>query len=197
MVAGATDTMATMPVHSGPVTAVMVLLLFAGAQKIVDPSSTAGALRVARLPSSHPIVRFVGAAEVLVVVSFLVWGGPLPALAGAAFYGGFAWFVINALVRRLPISSCGCLGATETPPTMIHVVMNLGAVALLVTAVIIPIAPMGGLVGQESKVIFPYMLFTGAAVYLLYALLAVLPLVGRKARSTDATFLPTPRRAGS
>lgn len=186
--------MTAMPVHSGPVTAVMILLLVAGAQKVLDPSSTSGALRAARLPSSPILVRGLGSSEVATGVAFLVWGGPLPAAIGAVFYAGFAWFVINALARKLPISSCGCLGATETPPTMIHVAMNLGSLGLLASAAIIPVAPMGGLVGQELNVLIPYVLFTGATVYLLYALLAVLPLISKRARTGGATFLPVPRR---
>lgn len=183
-----------MPVHSGPVTAVMILLLVAGAQKLLDPSSTSGALRAAGMPSSVVLVRILGLAEVGAGVAFLVWGGPLPVAAGALLYAGFAWFVISAIARDLPISSCGCLGATETPPTMIHVVMNLGAVGILGAAVIIPLAPMGGLVGQELNVVIPYLLFTGATVYMLYALLTVLPLISKRARAAGAALLPVPRR---
>jgi hypothetical protein len=183
-----------MPVHSGPVTAVMVVLLIAGTQKLLDPSPTSGALRAAGLPASGTLVRLLGLVEAGTAIFFLVVGGPVPAAMGSLLYAGFAWFVINALVRDLPISSCGCLGATETPPTMIHVVMNLGALGLLGAAVIIPVAPMGGVVGQELNVVIPYVLFTGATVYMLYAILAVLPLITRRARATGATLLPAPRR---
>ena len=183
-----------MPVHSGPVTAVMILLLVAGAQKLLDPSSTSGALQAAGLPSALALVRALGLVEVGAGVAYLVWGGPLPAAAGALLYAGFGWFVINAIARDLPISSCGCLGATETPPTMIHVVMNLGSLGVLVAAVIIPVAPLGGLVGQELDVLVPHVLFTGATVYLLYALLTVLPLVSKRARVDASTFLPLSRR---
>lgn len=172
--------MARMPAHSGPVTAVMILLMIAGIQKIFDPSTTSGALRAARLPSSPRTVRLLGLLEVGVVTAFLVWGGPAPALFAAILYAGFAWFVLNAIVRKLPISSCGCLGSAETPPTLVHVVMNIAAVVVLVVAVAIPMGPMGGVIGVGWAVAVPYVLLVGVSTYMLYALLTVLPLVSRR-----------------
>lgn len=177
-----------MPAHSGPVTAVMILLLIAGAQKIVDPSTTSGALRAAGLPGSPLLVRLLGLLEVAAGVVFLVWGGALAPVVAAILYAGFAWFVINALARKLPISSCGCLGSTETPPTMVHVFMNVSAVVVLVAGAIVPVGPLGGLIGADWSVAVPYVLLVGVSVYMLYALLTVLPLVSKK--SVDAS--PTP-----
>jgi phosphatidylglycerophosphate synthase len=174
----------------------MILILIAGSQKIFDPSTTSGALRAARMPHSIFLVRLLGAVEVGIAALFIAEGGTIPALLGAFLYAGFAWFVINALARDLPISSCGCLGAAETPPTMVHVVLNLIATGVMVGAAIIPIAPLGGLLGQEMKTVIPHLLFTGASVYLLYALLAVLPLVSKRAMASLPTFVATPRRPG-
>lgn len=175
--------------------ALMLLLLIAGIQKIFDPTSTSGALRAAGLPSRRILVRTLGGVEVVVVAAWLVSGGRLPALAAALLYAGFAWFVVNALVRKLPISSCGCLGSTETPPTVIHVVMNTFAVAMLLSAVIFPISPMGGLVGAEWRLVLPYMLMVGVSVYMLYALLTVLPLVSQAPRQEVPIFLADPVRS--
>jgi hypothetical protein len=186
--------MASMPLHSGPATALIALLLVAGTQKLIDPSSTSGALRAADLPGSIALVRLLALAEMGVAVAFLVWGGPVPAALGALLYAGFAGFVVNAIWRDLPISSCGCLGATETPPTMVHVVLNLGATVVLAFAAIIPIGPLGGLVGQEVRTVLPFVLFTGVTVYLLYAMLAILPLVSRRAISRLPSPLATPVR---
>ncbi len=183
-----------MPLHGGPATALMVLIMIAGAQKLIDPSSTSGALTAARLPGSYPIVRALGVAEILAGGAFLVVGGRMVAAVGATFYAGFAWFVGYALVKDLPISSCGCLGASETPPTVVHVVMNLFALAVLIIAVIIPVGPLGGTVGQGVRTVVPYVLFTGVTVYLLYALLTVLPLVSRRAMTRIPTPIRTPER---
>jgi hypothetical protein len=175
----------------------MVLLMIAGAQKLIDPSSTSGALRAAGLPGAYIVVRGLGLAEIVVAGAFLIFGGELSAWGGALFYGGFAGFVGYALVRDLPLQSCGCLGSVETPPTRVHFVMNLIAMAVMVMAAIIPIGPLGGLVGQEVRTVIPFVLFTGVVVYLLYALLTVLPMVSKRAMSQLPTPLGVPtRRAG-
>lgn len=189
--------MAPMPALSGPVTAVMILLLIAGAQKIIDPSDTSGALRAARLPASPQLVRLLGFAEVGVGVVFLVWGGPIPVAMAAVLYAGFAWFVINALVRKLPIASCGCLGSTETPPTMVHVVMNTAAVAVLIAGVVVPIGPFGGLLEARGSEVVPFILLVGVTVYMLYSLLTVLPLVSKKSQEAFPTPVAISRRSGA
>ena len=185
--------MELMPVHSGPATAVMLLLLIAGVQKMVDPASTSGAMRSAGLPSSWLVVRLLGTAEFAAAGAFFVFGGPWPALVGAVFYLGCAGFVAMALVKDLPISSCGCLGTTETPPSLVHVMVNLGAVAILMTAAIIPIQPLGGLAGESAGVVVPYVVVVGAIAYLLYGMLTALPLVGKRAIQ-GAMPLPVPGR---
>lgn len=186
--------MASVPVLSGPVMALVLLLLIAGLQKIIDPAPTAGALRAAGLTSRPVLVRLLGGVEVVVAASWIAFGGPWPALMAAGLYMGFAWFVINALVRRLPISSCGCLGSTDTPPTVVHVVMNLMAGSVLVTAAILPVAPMGGLQGAEWSLVIPYALLVGSLVYMLYAILTVLPQVSRRRSPESPTFVSEPMK---
>jgi hypothetical protein len=172
----------------------MVLLLIAGAQKLIAPSSTSGAMRAAGLPGSFVVVRALGLSEIIVAGAFLVLGGGLPALGGALLYAGFAGFVGFALFRNIPLQSCGCLGSADTPPTWVHFVVNVLAMAVLVVAGIIPIGPLGGLVGQEVRTVIPFVLFTGVAVYLLYALLTVLPMVSNRAISRLPTPLGLPSR---
>lgn len=182
-----------MPFHSGLATAVMLLLMTAGAQKVADAAPTVGALRSAGLPSGQLLVRLLGIAEIGVAVAFLVAGGPWAAALGALFYAGFAGFVLLALSRDIPISSCGCFGKTDTPPSVAHVALNLGSVAVLVLAAIIPVQPMGGLVDASAGVVVPYVVAVGATVYLLYGMLTALPLVGKRAIQ-GATPLPVPGR---
>jgi hypothetical protein len=74
------------------------------------------------------------------------------------------------------------------------VVLNLGATVVLAFAAIIPIGPLGGLVGQEVRTVLPFVLFAGVTVHLLYAMLAVLPLVSRRAMSRLPSPLATPVR---
>jgi hypothetical protein len=183
-----------MPVHSGPVVALAVLLLIAGAQKVVDPSNTSGALRAAGLPGDLALVRLLGAVEAALAAAFIVTGAPWAAVGAGVSYAGFSWFVANALIKRLPISSCGCLGAAETPPSLVHLVVNLVAVALFALAAIIPVGPLGGLWGEEMSIVMPYLLFLAAVVYFLYAALTVLPLGFRPRRRVTAASLPDPVR---
>ena len=41
----------------------------------------------------------------------------------ALSYAGFLAVTAVALIRRLPIDSCGCLGRLETPPSWRHLVV--------------------------------------------------------------------------
>lgn len=142
---------------------------------MASPDLTAGALRVARLPHRVLLVRALGVAEVAVGVSGVVLGTWIPAAAAAVLYAGFAWFVVNALRKRLPISTCGCFGADETPPSIYHVVVNVAAVLVMVLAVISPIGPWGGIIELTFWQAVAFVGFTAVSVYLLYGILAVLP----------------------
>ncbi len=164
-----------MPIHSGPVMAFVVLLMLAGVYKLQDPAPTAGALRGAGLPGSVVIVRGLALLEIGAGAAWLVFGGVWSALAVGALYLGFAGFVLVALWRDLPIASCGCLGSTDTPPSWIHVIANSSGAGFLIWAAVDPIGPLGGLVDEAWSIVVPYLLFVASAVYLLYALLAVLP----------------------
>lgn len=67
-------------------------------------------------------VRVVAIAEVALGALALAVSGALVALAVAVSYACFALVVVVALVRQLPIDSCGCLGRLETPPGGRHLV---------------------------------------------------------------------------
>ena len=169
----------------------MALLALAGVYKIADPTSTSGALRAIGLPGSTQLVRLLGATEIGVGVIGIGWGGPIASAAAGILYGGFLVFVIEALRRKLPISSCGCLGATETPPTLAHVLVNIVAVSVLVVGTLYPIGTLGGVPQLDAPTAVAFILFTAAAVYLLQAVLTTLPM--RQAASRAQTVGITPR----
>ncbi|MEX0698813.1 MAG: MauE/DoxX family redox-associated membrane protein [Acidimicrobiia bacterium] len=184
-----------MPVHAGPALALFGLLAIAGIFKLVSPGATAGALRATRLPSSMLTVRVLGVAEIAVGAAGMVLGSSVAAVAGAIFFGGFAWFVAHALRHRLPISSCGCLGTSDTPPSVVHLVFNLGAAVSLIACAMFPIGPWGGMDGVSWEQALPFAVFVGVTVYLFYALIAVLP-QGRQ--PVDSVVrVPTPRPKAS
>ncbi len=116
-----------------------VLLLVAGVGKVRRPAGTVRALRTQGLPAPAPAVRALGAAEVTVAV--LALAGWTPALvATAAAYAGFTGFVLLALLRRRPLSSCGCFGEPDLPPTAAHAVLTA---ALALAAGVAATGPAG------------------------------------------------------
>jgi hypothetical protein len=117
--------------------AAALLLVAAGAAKVVDPSRTAGALAALGWPSSPALVRAGAMAETVLGAAALVVGGRALALLVAASYLGFALFVMAALRAKTPIGTCGCFGRADTPPRPGHVTIDAllagGAVAAAAT----------------------------------------------------------------
>ena len=112
---------------AGPFLIAALLLAAAGVAKVVDPANAVGALRAFGVPVAPAVVRVVGAVEAALAVSAVVTGAAVLAVAVAASYLLFTGFVLMALVRDCPIGSCGCFGKVDTPPSVLHVVVNLGA----------------------------------------------------------------------
>src|SRR5438067_6629975 len=121
---------------AGPVVVVSALLALAGGLKAVQPASTAGALRALRLPSALPLVRLLGLLEVVIGAGVAVTLWPPLLVLVAAMYLAFAAFVIAALGAQTPLQSCGCFGTADTPPSPVHVGVDVAAaVVALVSAV--------------------------------------------------------------
>ncbi len=132
---------------AGPYAAVALLLLVAALAKFVEPTFTVGALRAAGLPARSSVVRGASGAEAAIAIWALATGARPASVLLAASYLALGGFVVMALGRGLPIGSCGCFGQPDTPPTVAHVMLDLGAglVALLVAMrpVGAPLAPTG------------------------------------------------------
>jgi hypothetical protein len=58
--------------------------------------------------------------------------GPVTGGLVALAYGLFAVFVVVALKRGWALTSCGCFGRPDNPPTVAHAVLNAGAAAIAV-----------------------------------------------------------------
>lgn len=114
---------------TAPYLAATAVLLVAGAAKLARPNDTARALQIAGLPSHRNLVRLGAAAEVALAGAALAWPGPVTGSLVAAAYLGFAGFVVVALVRGWPLSSCGCFGRPDTRPSYGHAALNAGAAA--------------------------------------------------------------------
>ena len=141
-----------MPALTGPSLVVAALLALAGAQKLLDPTMTVGALRALRLPSAPALVRLGSAAELALGVTAIAFGGAVLWLLVAASYLAFGAFVVAALRRGTMIGSCGCFGREETPPHATHVVLNVVLAALAVAvATWSPGAPLSDLVERPGS----------------------------------------------
>jgi hypothetical protein len=163
---------------AGPFLVAIVLLGAGGALKVVRPAFTARAMREMGLPVSPAGVRAGALVELAIAAGALVGGGrPLAALV-AASYAGFAAFVLVALRRAAPLSSCGCFGAADTPPTYVHLALNVAAAAVA-GAVAATGAGAGGLTeitNLEGLLLrAAFLASTAASVWLAYVALAVLP----------------------
>lgn len=143
--------------------AAAALLVIAGVQKAIDPKPLVRALKSVAVRVPAPVVRALAAAEAAIGLHALVTGrGLLVALS----YSGFTAFVLLALARGGVLSSCGCFGKADTPPTMSHAVVTAG----------LAVASAPGADGHLPLDVA--LLTTTAAVALTsYLVMAVLPLV--------------------
>lgn len=164
-----------MPALTGPALTAALLLVFAGAMKAVDPAMTAGALRALGLPSSKILVRAGAAAELLLGLLAVIAGWVAVWWLVAASYVALAAFVVAALRAGTMVGSCGCFGREDTPPHLLHVVVDVGLAASAAAAAVrdlgapldaIADAPGEGLVVAGVSVL---------AVALVYAAVVDLP----------------------
>jgi hypothetical protein len=175
------------PALTVPALVVAALLALAGAQKLLDPTMTVGALRALRLPSSPLLVRIGSGAEVALGVAAITVGGAVLWALVAASYLAFGAFVVAALRQGTMIGSCGCFGREETPPHPSHVALNVvlaaGAVAVAGWS---PAPPLDALVDAPGAGAVAVAM-AALALYLLQAAFVDLPrtlLAGRSLRST-------------
>jgi hypothetical protein len=114
------------------------LLVASGLAKVVRPLPTARAMYAAGLPGHAWFARAIGVAEIVVGTWFLTAPSTIAAVALALLFGAFAGFVAFLLLARPGAASCGCAGATDVPPSRIHLALNLVAAGAAVAAAIDP-----------------------------------------------------------
>lgn len=165
---------------TGPFIAVAALLALGGILDLRRPAATVGALRALGLPASRFAVRVGAAVAAAVAIGAVVSGQRLFALGMAVFYLLFAGFVAAALVGKVPLATCGCFGADDTPATFTHLAVN---VAAAVVAAVVGLGPArrdwvaAGVSGGSALVGFLFVLMTVATVSLAYLALTLLPRV--------------------
>lgn len=153
----------------------LVLLSAAGLSKLFRPHDTSRALRQAGLPA-HPVtVRAFAALEAALACSALLFSLRALAATIAASYLAFAAFVAWALAKDLPLSSCGCFGEPDSPPSWLHVALDLVFASVSAYEGLLPHPFRGDLVVRMgfSGVVFAAFVVAGA--YLSYLAMAELP----------------------
>ena len=163
-----------MPAITGPALVVAALLALAGAQKVLDPTMTVGALRALGLPAAAVSVRIGAGVELALGVVAITIGGPVTWSLIAASYVGFAVFVMVALRKGTMIGSCGCFGRDDTPPHPSHLALNLLSAAVAVAAAGSSGAVLDHLLDRPGQGVIVVALSAGA-LYLVYAAYVELP----------------------
>lgn len=169
-----------MSVLAGPFAIAAALLAIGGALKAVRPRDTALALtavglRLPRFLPSRVLVRLGGALEVVIGVGALVTGGAGFAALVAASYLAFAGFVVVALRSGKPISSCGCFGKVDTPPSPVHVVIDLAFAGVAVAAAIVGDVALPDVLGDQPLLGIPFLFLLAIGLYLVFLAFTALP----------------------
>lgn len=152
---------------SGPLFVVAGVLIVAGVVKVISPAATATALRQIGWPSSPTVVRALAAVELVAAIAAIAGGSAVAWAAVAVLYAGFTGFVLWALGGNGALSSCGCFGREDTPPTAGHAAFNAAAAALAGLAVLDPVG-LGNLdLGAAETALFAAMVAIGVALAVL------------------------------
>jgi hypothetical protein len=182
-----------------PFFASAALAVASGASKIRRPGPAARALEAAGLPSTSLAVRALGAAEIAIGSWCLTAPGRTSAVSLGLLYLAFAAFLARLMSTAGRDATCGCLGALDVPPSLLHVVLDLvGAGTSVAVAAAGP--PQGVLAGARDLPFRGAPLLAGIILiaYLVYLTAAYLPTsfwsYGRGTnRATPARFALTPR----
>jgi hypothetical protein len=119
-----------------------LLLLGAGAAKVVDPTRTVGALTALGARVGPTAVRLAAACEAVVGAVVLVVGGRIAAALVGLSFAAFAVFVAIALRSGRPIGTCGCFGRADTPPRPSHVAVDVLFAAAGVAGFVVGVDPV-------------------------------------------------------
>ena len=168
---------------AGPVFIAAVIVVIGGALKIGTPAATQSALRALSLPDNRFLVQLMGVGEVAVATAMLAFGGPIAAALLVVAYLLFAGFVIAAKRSSAGLASCGCFGSVDTPPSVVHVVVNLASAAVLGAAIFWPVDDLGSVVGEQPWLGVPFLGIVALGTWLVYVMITLLPQTAAPERS--------------
>jgi hypothetical protein len=174
------DTLAN--IAAGPFAAACLVLAFAGLAKIRRPAGTRSAAAASGLPASNVAVRALGVIELGAALAGIAFGRGA-AIAVAALYLGLT-VVAARLLARAPDTNCGCLGASDAPVSVAHVIVDGAAVVAAVLASFgdSPLAAAG----TSVAVRLAFLAAIGCCAWLAGQLLDALPTLNRAVRAESA-----------
>lgn len=153
------------------------VLIISGGTKLVDPDPTAGAMSTAGLPASGAVVFALGIWEILAGGVAVAIGGRVGGSLLFVTYGGFALFIGFALRNDLPIQSCGCFGRADTPPSGLHLGINVSAALAGGWLMLRGGGDLISTLHDQPLAGIPYLAFIAVGVYAIILLLTELPAV--------------------
>ncbi|KAA0234978.1 MAG: hypothetical protein JJLCMIEE_01278 [Acidimicrobiales bacterium] len=166
---------------------IALVVALGGALKLVRPLPTEQALQSVGLPHRRGAALWLGATELVLGSAAFVFGGRVLALALGIAYTGFGVFVAVAM-RQDGNSRCGCFGRADTPPTMIHLILNVVSAGVAVAAFTYPVPSLEVIISEQPAWGLPYLGFVLLGTYLVYIIDTALPEVldaGRGVRPAD------------
>ena len=158
---------------TAPLLVASALLAVAGTPKVRDPANTVGALRSIGLRVPPATIRVFGAVETALGVATLLTGARVLAALVALSYAAFSVFLVIALRAGGAVSSCGCVGRADTPPTRSHLAVTA---TLTVTSTLATVTGADGLAtfGWTAKAVTT-LCFAALAVWLVWLVFTALP----------------------
>jgi hypothetical protein len=140
-------------------------------------------------------VRVLAGAEAVVGVVGVVRPDPVVAAVVSASYLTFTGFVLYAKARGGALSTCGCFGSPDTPPTGVHAAVNaLVAGAAAVVAATVADGWLGTVVRHQYLRGAPLLAATVVAAWL--AFLVMSPLARLQALRRMEPYLPNGHAGG-
>jgi Methylamine utilisation protein MauE len=160
-----------------PFFAAATLLIVSGTAKLRTPDPARAALGAVHLPSALSIVWGVGLAEIGIGMWCLFAPTQASALSLALLYTAFAGIIAVLMRSANRVTSCGCVGGRDSPPSLAHIVVNAAAAA---TAAVVATAPPAGVLATAARLPLggvPFLLGTGLIAYLAHLTVTYLPAV--------------------
>jgi uncharacterized membrane protein YphA (DoxX/SURF4 family) len=170
---------------AGPFFMFATLLVVSGVPKLTNPVSTTRALESIGLPPRRNLGRAVGVVEITVGLGVIAIGGPVTAAALAVLYAGFAGFILLGL-RSSKVKSCGCFGSEDTPPSLLHLAIDLGAAVVGAILVVRPVGHIVEVMGETPWAGFPFIFLVLIGTWLALIVLAILPALFAELKSLES-----------